>query len=497
MGRMSSTPPATASASSGSALDRYFKISERGSTVAREIRGGLVTFFTMAYIVVLNPIIIGTVPDSTGHFIGGGTTPNLPLVAAATALIAGLMSILMGGVANFPLAIATGLGLNAFVAFSVAKLPGMTWNDAMGLVVIEGFIIFLLVISGFRKALFAAIPRSLKTAISVGIGLFICLVALHDAGFNSAGGGFLQLGPTGTLKGWPVLIFIIGVLGIAAMMARKVRGAMLVGILAATLLALVAESVGNIGSKTNAKGEVVNASGWSLTVPKLPSSFISSPDFSIIGDFSLFGAFAKIGVVSAILIIFTLVLGAFFDLMGAMYAVGAEGDLLDENGVPENSERIMIVDSIAAMAGGASSISSNTAFIESAAGVGEGARTGLASIVTGVMFLLATFLSPLVDVVPSEAAAPALVIVGYLMMTQASDIDWKDMEIGLPAFLTMALMPFTYSIAVGIGAGFISYILIKMVKGKPRDVHPLMWVVGGMFIIYFAIDPIKSMLGVS
>ena len=474
------------------ALDRYFKITERGSTVGREIRGGLVTFFTMAYIIVLNPLIIGTQADSTGHYIGGGTEPNLAAVAAVTALVAGLMSILMGSVAKFPIAIATGLGLNAFLAFSVAKIPGMTWNDAMGLVVIEGFIIFLLVVSGFRKALFAAIPRSLKTAISVGIGLFICLVALHDAGFNSAGGGFLQLGPTGNLQGWPVLVFIIGVLLIAALMARRVHGAMLIGIIAMTALALVIEGVANLG----AKGEK-NPTGWSLTIPSMPKDLLTAPDFSIIGDFSLTGAFAKVGAISAILIIFTLVLGAFFDLMGAMYAVGAEGDLLDENGVPEHSERIMVVDSIAAMAGGAGSISSNTAFIESASGVGEGARTGLASIVTGTMFLLATFLSPVVGMVPSEAAAPALVIVGYLMMTQATDIDWKNMEIGLPAFLTMALMPFTYSIAVGIGAGFISYVLIKLVKGKPKDVHPLMYVVAAMFVVYFAIDPIKQLLGVS
>jgi AGZA family xanthine/uracil permease-like MFS transporter len=474
------------------ALDRYFKITERGSTVGREIRGGLVTFFTMAYIIVLNPLIIGTQADSTGHYIGGGTEPNLAAVAAVTALVAGLMSILMGSVAKFPIAIATGLGLNAFLAFSVAKIPGMTWNDAMGLVVIEGFIIFLLVVSGFRKALFAAIPRSLKTAISVGIGLFICLVALHDAGFNSAGGGFLQLGPTGNLQGWPVLVFIIGVLLIAALMARRVHGAMLIGIIAMTALALVIEGVADLG----AKGEK-NPTGWSLTIPSMPKDLLTAPDFSIIGDFSLTGAFAKVGAISAILIIFTLVLGAFFDLMGAMYAVGAEGDLLDENGVPEHSERIMVVDSIAAMAGGAGSISSNTAFIESASGVGEGARTGLASIVTGTMFLLATFLSPVVGMVPSEAAAPALVIVGYLMMTQATDIDWKNMEIGLPAFLTMALMPFTYSIAVGIGAGFISYVLIKLVKGKPKDVHPLMYVVAAMFVVYFAIDPIKQLLGVS
>lgn len=477
------------------AFDRYFKITARGSSVGREIRGGLVTFFTMAYIIVLNPLIIGTVKDGTGHFLGGGSAPNLPLVAAGTALVAGIMSIAMGAFANFPLGIAAGLGLNAFVAYSVASLDKMTWADAMGLVVLEGVVILVLVLTGFRTAVFRAVPRELKTAITVGIGLFICLVALADAGFNSAGGGLLQLGVTGTLGGWPILVFVVGVMLITTLFVRKVPGAILIGIVTATVLAVVVQSIGNIGAKTDASGKLTNPNGWALNVPSVPNDILAKPDFGLLGHFSLLGSFSKIGVVSAILIVFTLVLSDFFDLMGTMVAVGAEGDLLDEHGTPEGSERVMIVDSLAAVAGGAGAVSSNTGFIESASGVGEGARTGLASIVTGVMFLLATFLSPLVNMVPSEAAAPALVLVGYLMMTQASGIDWKDMEIGIPAFLTMALMPFTYSISVGIGAGFISYVLIKIAKGKAGLVHPLMWAVSLMFVIYFAIEPVKDILG--
>lgn len=479
------------------ALDRYFKISERGSTVGREIRGGLVTFFTMAYIVVLNPIIIGTVKDGTGHFLGGGNAPKLEMVAACTALIAGVMSVLMGAIANFPLAVAAGLGLNAFVAFSVASLPKMTWADAMGLVVLEGLVILVLVLTGFRTAVFKAVPRELKTAITLGIGLFICLVALHDAGFASAGGGLLQLGITGNLGGWPILVFVIGVFLIATLMVRKVQGAILIGIVTATVLAVVIEAIGNIGAKTDAAGKLVNPNGWSLNVPSIPDKALSTPDFGLLGHFSLLGSFSKLGVVSAVLIVFTLVLSDFFDLMGTMVAVGTEGGLLDDEGIPENSERVMIVDSLAAVAGGAGSVSSNTGFLESASGVGEGARTGLASVVTGVLFLLTTFLAPLVAMVPSEAAAPALVLVGYLMMTQASSIDWKDMEVGIPAFLTMALMPFTYSISVGIGAGFIAYVLIKVAKGKAKAVHPLMWGVAAMFVVFFAIDPIKDVLGVN
>lgn len=479
-------------------LHRWFKIEERGSTVAREIRGGIVTFFTMAYIVVLNPLIIGTAKDSTGGYLGGGGGPNLAMVAAGTALVAGVMTILMGVLANYPLALAAGLGLNAFIAFGIATLPGMTWADAMGLVVLEGLIILVLVLTGFRKAVFAAVPTQLKIAISVGIGLFITIVGLMDAGFvrKPAGPTPVELGIGGFLAGWPTLVFVVGLVAIIVMLVRKVRGAILYGIIGTTILAVVVEAIGDIGRQTNAAGEVVNPKGWGLNVPKLPSSWLDTPDFGLLGKFDLLGSFSAIGVVSAVLLIFTLMLADFFDTMGTMVAIGAEGDLLDENGDPPSSQMILVVDSIAAAAGGAASVSSNTSYIESASGVGEGARTGLASVVTGILFLLATFLAPLVAVVPYEAATPALVVVGFLMMQQVKGIEWSDLEIAVPAFLTIVLMPFTYSITAGIGAGFVAFVVIKIAVGKAKTLHPLMWVTAALFVVYFAIDPIKSSLGV-
>ncbi|MGV1009256.1 MAG: NCS2 family permease [Dermatophilaceae bacterium] len=493
-------PTVTAPAPAARRLDRYFRISERGSTVSQELRGGLVTFFTMAYIVVLNPLIIGTQTDGTGHYLGGGNSPNLAAVAACTALVAGVMSILMGVVANYPLALATGLGLNAFVAFGIAKLPAMTWADAMGLIVIEGIIITILVLTGFRTAIFHAVPTQLKTAISVGIGLFITIIGLVDAGFvrkPASGSVPVELGIGGILSGWPLLVFVVGLFAMFAMMMRHVRGAILYGIAGATVLAILVQYVFKVGSQTDAAGRVVNPAGWGLNVPAMPSALFDMPDFSLLGQFSLLGSFGKIGVVAAGLLVFTLMLADFFDTMGTMVAIGAEAGLLDKQGNPPNAERILVVDSLAAVAGGAGSVSSNTSYIESASGVGEGARTGLASVATGVLFLLATFLAPLVSIVPYEAATPALVVVGFLMMQQVKGITWDDMEIAVPAFLTMVLMPFTYSITVGIGAGFVMYTFLKVVRGKGRSVHPLMWGVSVIFVVYFAMDPLRDILGVS
>jgi len=480
-------------------VDRFFSITRRGSTVGRELRGGLVTFFTMAYIVVLNPLIIGTQADSTGAFLGGGTQPNLAMVAAATALVAGVMTIVMGLVANFPLALATGLGLNAFVAFGIAKLPQMTWADAMGLIVLEGIIITVLVLTGFRTAVFRAVPAPLKTAISVGIGLFITIIGLVDAGFvrkPGAGPVPVELGIGGFLSGWPLVVFVLGLLAIIAMLVRRVKGAILYGIVGATVLAVIVEAVAKIGGQTDATGKVVNPAGWGLNVPKIPSQLVDVPNFGLLGHFSLLGSFGRIGLVAAALLVFTLMLADFFDTMGTMVAIGAEAGLLDKDGNPEGAQRILIVDSIAAAAGGAASVSSNTSYIESASGVGEGARTGLASVVTGGLFLLATFLAPVVAIVPYEAATPALVVVGFLMMQQVRGIDWEDLEVAIPAFLTIVLMPFTYSITVGIGAGFVSYVFLKIVRGKAGAVHPLLWVVSVAFVIYFAIDPLRSLLGI-
>jgi adenine/guanine/hypoxanthine permease len=478
-------------------VDKFFKITERGSTVGREVRGGVVTFFTMAYIIVLNPLILGFAQDADGQFLAGGDAPNLAPIAAATALVAGVVTILMGVVANYPLALATGLGLNAFVAFSIAS--GMTWADAMGLVVLEGLIILVLVLTNFRTAVFHAVPAQLKIAISVGIGLFIALIGFVDAGWvrrnpdaanTTVPVGF---GINGSLQGWPVLVFAFGLVLVVALYVRRVKGAILISIIVTTVVAVIVEAIAKVGP-TVVSPDQTNPKGWNLNVPAWPDRIVDVPDFTLLGEFSLFGSFERAGFITAVLFIFTLLLADFFDTMGTMTAIGAEAGLLDVEGNPPNTKRILVVDSVAAAAGGAASVSSNTSYIESASGVGEGARTGLASVVTGVLFLLATIFAPVVEIIPNEAAVPALVLVGFLMMQQVKNIDWDDLEIAIPAFLTIALMPFTYSISVGIGAGFIAYVLIKLVRGKVAQVHPLMWLVAVLFVVYFAIDPIRQLV---
>jgi AGZA family xanthine/uracil permease-like MFS transporter len=492
-------------------VDQFFKIAERGSTVEREVRGGVVTFFTMAYIIVLNPLIIGTQTDGAGQYLGGGDEPNLALVAMATAVVAGLMTILMGVVARYPLALATGLGLNAFVTFSIAK--AYTWTEAMTFVFLEGVIILVLVLTGFRTAVFRAVPASLKTAISVGTGLFIALIGLVDAGFvrrTGAGPVPVELGIGGVLDGWPTFVFVFGLVLVIALYVRDVRGSILISILATTVLAIVVEALADVGP-TVVSVEETNPKGWNLNVPTLPGfgDVANFPGVQDLKDLWSLGIFDDIGglgstlasydaaaFIAIALLIFTLMLADFFDTMGTMTAIGAEAGLLDAEGMPPKAESILIVDSVAAAAGGAASVSSNTSYIESASGVGEGARTGLASVVTGVLFLLATIFTPLVSVIPNEAATPALVLVGFLMMTQIKHIDWDDIEVALPAFLTIVLMPFTYSITVGIGAGFIAHVVVKLVRGKVREIHGLMWLVAAMFVVYFAIDPIRQVLGV-
>ena len=372
----------------------------------------------------------------------------------------------------------------------------MTFPQAMGLVVLEGVVILLLVLTGFRKAVFRAVPRELKTAISVGIGLFITFIGFVDAGFvrpTPTGTPPVQLGLDNVLVGWPALVFVVGLVAVIVMTIRKVKGAILIAIIGSTVLAIIIEAIAHVG------GAKDNPHGWGLNIPKLPSKIVDVPDFSIIGNVSLFGAFSAkdVGVIAALLIVFTLLLADFFDTMGTMTAIGAEADLLDKEGNPPNTQRILIVDSIAAAAGGVASVSSNTSYIESASGVGEGARTGLASVVTGVCFLLTTFLAPLVAVIPYEAATPALVLVGFLMMTQVKNLPWDRWDVAIPAFLTIVLMPFTYSITTGIGAGFLAHIVIRIATGKARSLHPLLWLIGVLFLVYFALDPIRQLLGVS
>jgi AGZA family xanthine/uracil permease-like MFS transporter len=339
----------------------------------------------------------------------------------------------------------------------------------------------------------------LKTAISVGIGLFIALIGLVDAGFvrripDAAGTTVpLQLGPTGQLQGWPTVVFVFGLLLTAVLVVRQTRGAILIGIVVTTVFAIVVEAVLDVGASF-VPPDQVNPRGWSLNVPALPDKIFDAPDLSLVGNVSLFGGFAEVGVVAAVLLVFTLMLADFFDTMGTVVGVGQEADLLDEEGRLPGVDRVLLVDSVAAMAGGAASASSATTYIESAAGVGDGARTGLASVVTGVLFLGALLVTPLVRIVPFEAASPALVIVGFLLFTQVRNISFDDYAIAIPAFLTIVLMPFTYSITNGIGAGFLSYAVLRAAQGRAREVSPLLWVIAALFVVYFAIDPIEAAL---
>ena len=473
-----------------SGFDAYFEVSQRRSTYVREVRGGFVTFFTMAYILVLNPIIL------SGADVDGTTLP-FAAVAATTAMVAAVMTILMGVIGRYPFALATGLGLNALVA--VLALTQLSWPEVMGLVVLEGLLIAILVVTGLRTAIFLAIPQQLKIAISVGIGLFLTLIGLVDAGFvkrvpDAANTVVpVQLGNGFNLDGWPVLVFVVGVLIMSILVVRKVRGGILIGIVVTTILAIIVEAIAKVGPAFGPDG--VNPNGWQLTVPALPDSLVATPDLSIVGNFSLFGGFERIGVLAAVLIVFTLMLADFFDTMGTAVAVGAEGKLLDKKGNLPGATRVLFVDSVAAAAGGASSVSSNTTYIESASGVADGARTGLASVVTGGLFLVAMFLSPLVSIVPSEAATPALVVVGALLVSQIRNLEFDDLSLVIPAFLTMALMPFTFSITNGIGAGFISFVVLQLAKGRAKDIHPLMWISAILFAVYFFIEPIQRLIG--
>ncbi|MDO5644070.1 MAG: NCS2 family permease [Dermabacter sp.] len=492
-----SSPQSPASTAPSSRLDRYFDISARGSSVGREVRGGVVTFFAMCYIVVLNPLIIGTVPDSTGQYLGGGTEPNLPAVAAGTALIAALCSLFMGAWAKFPLALATGLGLNAYLAYSVVALPGMTWAGAMGMVLLEGVIILVLVLTGFRKAVFLAVPPFLKTAIAVGMGLFIAFIGLYNARFVTAGGSVpVQLGVSGSLEGWPTAVFVFGLLLMIVLWVRKVPGAILIAILAATAAAIIIESTVGVGAYAPAsEAGAGNPTGWSMNVPSLSLGAFALPDFATLFQVDPIGGITAIGAVGAIIVVFSLLLADFFDTMGTMVAVGSEAGLVSENGDVTNSQRVLVADSVGAILGGVGGVSSATSYMESATGVGEGARTGLASVVTGACFALTVFLAPLVALVPYEAATPALVLVGFLMMTQVVEIDFSDLSKAVPAFLTIILMPFAYSITVGMGAGFIVYVLIQVVLGRARQVHWLMYLVAFLFVLYFLRDPMSALFG--
>jgi AGZA family xanthine/uracil permease-like MFS transporter len=441
-------------------IARYFKFAERGTDIITESRAGLTTFMVMAYIIFVNPSILGA---------GFGLKPGeLVAYAAATALIAGIMTIAMGVVGNYPLALAAGLGINAIVAFTLVAGKGLTPAGAMGVIVIEGIAITVLVVVGLREAIMAAVPLALKRSIGVGIGLFILFIGFVNGGLiitPQGGSPIVSLAfPTQTAQ----FVFLLGLLITFSLFVLKIRAALVISILVTTIVALVAG------------------------VAKVPDSITVTPSFSTLGNFDLGNVFSKLGLITALLTIFAIMLSDFFDTMGTVTGVAEEAGLAEKDGSVPGIGRVLIVDSVAAIAGGMAGISSNTTYIESAAGVAEGGRTGFASVVTGILFLLAVFLSPLAGIIPSQATAPALVLVGYLMFTLIKDVNVADVEDGLPALLTIILMPLTYDITVGIGAGFISWVLIKVLKGKFAEVHWLMYAVTFAFLVYFAKDWIQT-----
>ena len=437
----------------GGAIADYFKFAERGTNFATEIKAGVTTFMVMAYILLVNPSILAAAGIP------------IPAASAATALIAGVMTLAMGIVANVPIALAAGLGINGAVAFGLVLTSGLTPAGAMGVIVLEGLVVLLLVVVGLRESIMRAVPLSLKRAIGVGIGLFILFIGFIDAGIIVKTGGTSLENPVPVTFVFPTetahFVFWLGLVVTILLWARKIPGALLISILVTTVIAIA------------------------VGVQPLPSSFTATPDFSTLGAFDLANVFTVLGTLAAVLTIFSFMLTDFFDTMGTATAIGEQAGLTEEDGQPKNVGRILLVDSVAAVAGGAGGISSNTSYIESAAGVAEGGRTGFTSVVTGALFLFAILLTPLAILVPFVATGPVLVFVGFLMVSLIKDIDFGDIEEGLPALFGLILMPLTFSITVGIGAAFVTYVLVKVVRGKLVDVHPLLWGVAIAFAIFF------------
>jgi adenine/guanine/hypoxanthine permease len=459
-------------------LTRVFHLDERGATVGTEVRAGLATFMVMAYIIFVNPIILG--------FVGvpGLDGKGLPFAATltVTCLTAGLLSIAMGLVSNYPFALAPGMGLNAVVAFELVAGRGLTWPQAMTVVLLEGLVITVLVMTRFREAMMDAVPIGLKRAISVGIGLFIAFIGFFTSGFvvKPASGPLpVALGP---ISGVPMTVFVLGFILTAWLMSRRVRGALLIGILVTTVLAIVLN------------GLVAGFRGFATPgAAQIPARLIQAPDFSTFGRID-FGFFTTLGLLTGVLVTFSIMLSDFFDTMGTVIGVGGQGGFLDARGRLPGVHRVLLVDSVAAVAGGVANSSSNTTYIESAAGVAEGGRTGLVSVVAGLLFLGAMWFAPLAGVIPAQATAPALIIVGFYMMTVVGDMRWDDYEEAVPAFVTMLAMPFTWSITNGIGAGFVTYAVLKVLNGKARELSAMVYVAAGAFLLYFAVPLIERVV---
>ena len=439
--------PASPTAHGGGMLDNFFGLTAHGTSVRTEIIAGLTTFLTMAYIIFVNPQILST------------TGMDQSAVFVATCLAAALGSAIMGFYANWPIAMAPGMGLNAFFAFTVVGAMGFTWQQALGAVLISGCIFLILTVTGVRRWLVAGIPHSMRSAVAAGIGMFLGIIALKSAGIVVASEAtFVTLGD---MTQPAPLLAIIGFLVIAALDALKVRGSILIGILAVTVVAIV--------------------------TGLQPFGGIMSPPPSIAPTFFQLDVMGALGIgIFHVVLVFVLV--EIFDATGTLIGVAKRAGLLTEGPGHTNPQlgRALLSDSTAIVAGSMLGTSSTTAYVESASGVLAGGRTGLTAVTVAVLFLAALFFAPLAGTVPAFATAPALLYVACLMMRELLDVDWDDITEAAPSALTALMMPFTYSIANGLAFGFISYAVIKALTGRGREVHAATWLVAALFLVRFA-----------
>lgn len=445
-------------ASGASGLDRFFMISERGSTVGTEIRAGITTFLAMAYIIFVNPAILSNAIDFEGAF---------PQLLTVTALAAGIGTLIMGLWAKLPFALAPGMGLNAYFTFTVVLTLGIPWQTALGAVFISGILFAIIAFTGLRELILNAIPLHLKHAITAGIGAFLAIIGFVGAGWigdNAA--TFVQVGDFTSVLPW---VALGGVVLTAALLVNKVKGAILIGIIVTTIVAIVFDL------------DAYNYGGEGL------ESFLGFGDgvfgFTSPGDliFAMdLGAALALGVVS---VVFTFLFVDFFDTAGTLIGLTEKAGMLNEDGDIEAPRAAFTTDGIATSVGAALGTSSTTTYIESAAGVEEGGKTGLTAVTVAVLFFVSIFLSPLAQAIPTVATSAALIIIGAMMMTGAAKVDWSDYRKAIPAFLAIIGMPFTYSITFGISLGILAHTLIMGVSGKVREIHPVMWILSALIVL--------------
>jgi AGZA family xanthine/uracil permease-like MFS transporter len=473
-------------------LERRFRFAAHGTTLVRDTTAGLTTFVVMSYIIFVNPSILAGVKP-----VHGAALP-FAAVLTSTCLVAGVMSIVMGLATNYAYAIAPGMGLNAVVAYGLVASGKATFPEAMGLVILEGVAMVLLAVTGLRELIFRAIPLELKKAVAIGIGLFIAFIGLYNSGIIAQDKSGADPVALGSFTTWPILVALFGIVFTFALRAIRFRGDLLVGIIGTTVLATIV----NAATGHKAFGTATATwPGWHHLYAK--------PDFSIIGNVS-FHSFSgtQLGVIASLVWVFSLFLSDFFDFSGTSIGVGKQAGYVDQDGNIPRFKRALVVDGLAAIAGGTGSASSATTYIESGSGVAAGGRTGWVAVTAGLLFFPFMFISPLIGMVPAQATAAALIVVGWLMISTLTEaegeaeggsekarlagIDFHDLAIGLAAALTIMIMPFTYSITNGIGFGFIAYTIICASRREWRRIHPFMWIAAAAFVLYFFVPLMQS-----